>query len=230
MTDDLKRRAALKALDLVDDGMRLGLGTGSTAGYFLEALGEKVRAGLEICGVPTSEATAQLARSLNIPLLEPAETTRLHLAVDGADEVTRRGTMIKGGGAAMLREKIVAQAADRFILIADSSKRVETLGAFPVPVEVIPFGLALTVRQIREALAGIGLSSAEVTLRPAADGQGFAKTDNGNLIADLSVGRIDDPEAFDTTMTMIPGIVTTGLFIGLNVTQILASEDGFLDD
>ncbi|MEM9839190.1 MAG: ribose-5-phosphate isomerase RpiA [Pseudomonadota bacterium] len=229
MSDELKRRAAEKALALVEDGMRLGLGTGTTARFFLEGLGERVRGGLEICGVPTSKETAQLARALNIPLLEPAETTRLHMAVDGADEVTPRGEMIKGGGGAMLREKIVAQAADRFILIADGSKRVETLGAFPLPVEVIPFGLALTIRQIREALAGLGLSSADVRLRPAAEGQGFAETDNGNLIADLSVGRIVDPEALDTTLTMIPGVVTTGLFIGLNVHQLLATEDGFLD-
>ncbi|NRA30053.1 MAG: ribose-5-phosphate isomerase RpiA [Parvularculaceae bacterium] len=229
MTDELKKRAALKALDMVQDGMRLGLGTGSTAKFFLEALGERVRGGLDVCGVPTSNGTALLARRLDIPLLDPAETTRLDLAIDGADEVTARGEMIKGGGGAMLREKIVAQAADRFVLIADASKRVDVLGAFPLPVEIIPFGFALTVRQIREALAGIGMAGAPVRLRPSADGQGFAESDNGNLIADLEIGRINDPEAFDTTLTMIPGVVTTGLFIGLNVTQILATEDGFLD-
>lgn len=230
MSDIAKKRAALKALDLVTDGMRLGLGTGTTARFFLEALGEKARGGLEVCGLPTSEETAALARSLDIPLLDPAETTRLDLAVDGADEVTRRGEMIKGGGGAMLREKIVAQSAERFVLIADASKRVATLGRFPLPVEVIPFGLPLTMRQIRESLAGIGMSASTVTLRPAADGVGFAQTDNGNLVVDLALARIDDPEALDTTLTMIPGVVTTGLFLGLDVHQILATEDGFLED
>jgi ribose 5-phosphate isomerase A len=229
MSDQAKKRAALAALEEVRSGMRIGLGTGSTAAFFIEALGEKVRSGLDVQGVPTSKTTASLAESAGIPLFEPDETTVLDMTVDGADEVTAAGAMIKGGGAALLREKIVARAARRFVLIADASKRVETLGRFPLPVEIVPFAEGASVRAIREVLQNLGYEAAELQLRPAKDRRGFAETDNGNLVADLKLGRISDPEALDRALTLIPGVVTTGLFLGFEVKQILATEDGFLD-
>ncbi|GGY49540.1 ribose-5-phosphate isomerase RpiA [Parvularcula lutaonensis] len=229
MADSPKKRAALAALELVEDGMRLGLGTGSTAKFFIEALGEKVRTGLDVKGVPTSRWSEELARKNGIELFEPDETTVLDLDIDGSDEITPDGSMIKGGGGAMLREKIVARAARKFVMIADASKRVHTLGAFPLPVEVIPFGQALTVRAIREVLSEEGFSNPQITLRAAPNGEGFFLTDAGNLVADLALGRIQNPETLDRKLTMIPGVVTTGLFLGFDVHQILATEDGFLD-
>lgn len=229
MTSNPKQRAALAALELVEDGMLLGLGTGSTAKFFIEALGEKVRGGLDVKGIPTSQWSADLARQNGIELFEPDETTVLDLDIDGSDEITPDGAMIKGGGGAMLREKIVASAARKFVMIADASKRVETLGAFPLPVEVIPFGQTLTIKAIRDVLSGQGFQNPQISLRPAANGEGFFITDSGNLVADLKLGRIEDPQALDAGLTMIPGVVTTGLFLGFDVHQILATEDGFLD-
>lgn len=225
-----KQRAALAALDLVEDGMKLGLGTGSTAKFFIEGLGEKVRQGLEVSGIPTSKASEDLARANGIPLFEADEATVLDLDIDGSDEITVDGAMIKGGGGAMLREKIVARAAKTFVMIADASKRVDILGGFPLPVEVISFGQATTIAEIRRVLDAQGLPSDKITLRAAADGKGFFQTDSGNLVADLQLDRIEDPEALDVALTMIPGVVTTGLFLGFNVKQILATEEGFLDD
>ena len=224
-----KERAALSALELVEDGMKLGLGTGSTAKFFIDGLGERVRQGLQVQGVPTSQASEDQARALGIPLIELAETTVLDLDIDGSDEITRTGAMIKGGGGAMLREKIVARAAKTFVLIADASKRVETLGRFPLPVEVIPFGQASTIGEIRAVLEDLRIPGRQITLRPAADGNGFFETDSGNLVADLQLDRIEDPHALDQALTMIPGVVTTGLFLGFDVHQILATEEGFLD-
>lgn len=229
MSTDLKKRAAEAALDLVQDGMILGLGTGSTARFFTEGLAERVRGGLDIQGVPTSKATGILARELGIPLVEPDETTVIDLDVDGADEVTSEGAMIKGGGAALLREKIVASAARRFVLIADASKRVETLGKFPLPVEVEPFAVGLTVRAMREALSELGFSSPRLELRQSKDARGFLETDNGGLVVDCHLERIEDPEAVDRALTLVPGVKSTGLFLGLDVHQLLATEDGFLD-
>lgn len=229
MSDLAKKRAAEAALDLVRDGMALGLGTGSTATFFIEGLAERVRLGLDVCGVPTSEATAALARRLGVPLIEPNELTVLDLDIDGADEVTPAGAMIKGGGGAMLREKIVARASRRFVLIADASKRVTTLGRFPLPVEIEPFGAMLTIRAIRETLSGLGFDPQGLALRPDPASRGFFKSDGGNLVADLKLQRIEEPEALDRELTLIPGVVTTGLFLGFDVHQILATEDGLLN-
>ncbi len=223
MTDDAKKRAAEAALEEVRDGMTLGLGTGSTAVHFVRLVGER---GFDVRGVPSSDDTAALAQEVGIELAVPDETTRIDLAVDGADEVDPDGHLIKGGGGALLREKIVAHAAERFVIIADASKRVTQLGAFPLPVEVERFGWGLTVRALREALAAAGQEGAELTLRPAKGGSGFALTDGGNYIVDARLGRIHDPAALDAALTLVPGVVTTGLFIGLADRIIYGTETG----
>ena len=186
--------------------MTVGLGTGSTAAHAIRALGRRVREGLAVRGVPTSEASAALARAENIPLVDLNEAGRVQLAIDGADEVDRKKRCIKGGGGALLREKIVAGAADRFVLIVDSGKAVETLGAFPLPVEVVPFARE---RMRREMLA----LGASVKLRAGAEGA-FV-TDEGNHILDCWFGRIDDASGLAARLDAIPGIVEHGLFIDM---------------
>src|SRR5271166_4261967 len=167
--DQLKRQAAARALEEVRDGMRLGLGTGSTAKHFVELLGERIRAGLTVVGVPTSEATRADAVRCGVPLTTLDEVDRLDLTVDGADEIDPALNLIKGGGGALLREKIVASASDRMIVIADETKWVDTLGRFPLPVEVIPFGLAANRRAIAEAFAKCGVSG-QMVVRKGKDG------------------------------------------------------------
>ena len=189
--DALKRQAAARALEHVQDGMKLGLGTGSTARHFVDLLGEKVRTGMKVVGVPTSEATRAQAQACGIPLTMLDDIDRLDLTVDGADEMDPALNLIKGGGGALLREKIVATASDRMIVIADESKWVETLGRFPLPVEVIPFGLAATQRAIAGAFAESGVSG-PMAIRKAKDGHVFV-TDGGHWIVDAHLGRITDP-------------------------------------
>jgi ribose 5-phosphate isomerase A len=219
-TEQLKRDAAAQALELVENGMRLGLGTGSTARHFVELLGERVRTGLKVICVPTSEVTAAQARSLSIPLATLDETPELDLTVDGADELDSHLRLIKGGGAALLREKIVAAASRNMVVIADISKKVELLGAYPLPIEVNAFGLVVTLRMV-ERVCG----SAAVRLRKTAQGAPVI-TDGGHLILDAHLGRIDDPEALDTALHRIPGVVEHGLFIGLCSQAFLASPNG----
>jgi ribose 5-phosphate isomerase A len=222
--DELKRQAAARALEHVQDGMKLGLGTGSTAKHFVELLGERVRAGLKILGVPTSEATRQQAAECGIPLTTLDEVDRLDLTVDGADEIDHALDVIKGGGGALLREKIVAAASDRMIVIADESKWVEALGRFPLPVEVIPFGLAATQRAIGKAFAETG-NSGQMVVRPGKDGHVFV-TDGGHWIVDAHLGRIMDAPRLAGLLTSIPGVVEHGLFIGLAGTAVLAGSQG----
>ncbi|MBB4659046.1 ribose-5-phosphate isomerase RpiA [Parvularcula dongshanensis] len=217
----LKENAARAALAEVEDGMTLGLGSGSTSEAFLRLL---AASGRDVQGVPTSDEVSGLATELGIPLTVPDEATVIDLAVDGADEADPRGDLIKGGGAALLREKIVASAARRFVVIADASKRVGQLGAFPLPVEVERFAWGLTVRRMREVLAEHGYAEAELTLRPAQGG--FRLTDGGNYIVDLRLGRITDAAALDRALTMIPGVVGTGLFIGVADTIYFGTEAG----
>jgi ribose 5-phosphate isomerase A len=222
--DDWKRAAAAKALEYVEPGMKIGLGTGSTAAHFVDLLGAKVKAGLDVVCVPTSEATAVQARALGIPLTTLDDEPVLDLTVDGADEIDGDLRLVKGGGGALLREKIVAVSSDRLIIIADASKRVKAMGAFPIPVEVVRFGLGST-RQMIEALAGdIGCEGA-ITLRTGADGQPFI-TDSGNVILDCAFGPLGDPEMLDDVLRAIPGVVENGLFIGICDTAILAGPDG----
>ena len=220
----LKEAAALRALDLVCDGMWLGLGTGSTAARFVEALGVKVAAGLKVLCVPTSEATRAQAERLGIPLTTLDDTPHLHLTVDGADEIDDQLRLIKGGGGALLREKIVAAASDRMIVIADETKWVDVLGRFPLPVEVIPFGLAATQRAIAAAFAQSGVSG-QMGLRKGRDGHVFV-TDGGHWIVDAHLGRIADAPRLAGLLSLIPGVVEHGLFIGLASTAILAGAQG----
>jgi ribose 5-phosphate isomerase A len=227
MSDALKRLAAAHAVARVTDGMRLGLGTGSTAHHFVTLLGERVRAGLTIVGVPTSEATLRQARAEGIPLTDLDETPELDLTIDGADEIDDDLRLIKGGGAALLREKIVAAASRRMLVIADASKRVECLGRFPLPIEVMPFGLRATCRAIEAALPGVG-AGGEIRLRNGASG-GPLVTDGGHFILDAHLGRIDRPEALGQALNAIPGVVEHGLFLGLATGAILASEKGLVE-
>jgi ribose 5-phosphate isomerase A len=222
--DGLKRQAAARALEHVRDGMQLGLGTGSTAKHFVELLGERVRDGLKVVGVPTSEATRADAARCGIPLTTLDAIDRLDLTVDGADEIDPRLDLIKGGGGALLREKIVAAASDRMIVIADDSKWVDVLGRFPLPVEVIPFGLAATQRAIGKAFAQTGVSG-QMAVRKGRDGHVFV-TDGGHWIVDAHLGRISDAPRLASLLNSIPGVVEHGLFIGLASTAVLASSQG----
>lgn len=219
----LKIAAARAALDHVQDGMKLGLGTGSTAEEFVRLLAEKVAGGLKVVGVPTSVRTEELARSLGIPLATLDDEPSLDLTVDGADEIGPHLALIKGGGGALLREKIVAAASSRMIVIADESKVVETLGAFPLPIEVNPFGLKATVLAIEHIGRQFGLTG-EIRLRMK-DGKPFV-TDGGHFIVDASFGRIPATKAFADELNMIPGVVEHGLFIGLASLAIVAGEGG----
>jgi ribose 5-phosphate isomerase A len=222
--DELKRQAAARALDHVRDGMKLGLGTGSTAKHFVELLGERVRGGLRVLCVPTSEVTRADAERCGIALTTLDEIDRLDLTVDGADEIDADLNLIKGGGGALLREKIVAAASDRMIVIADESKWVATLGRFPLPVEVIPFGLSATRRAIEAAIAAVGASGA-LKLRQGKDGHAFV-TDGGHWIVDADLGRIPDAPRLAGLLSAIPGVVEHGLFIGLASMAMLAGPDG----
>ncbi len=222
--DDLKRQAAARALEEVRDGMRLGLGTGSTARHFVDLLGEKVRAGLKVVGVPTSEATRMQAESCGIALTTLDDIDRLDLTVDGADEIDPAFNLIKGGGGALLREKIVAAASDRMVVIADDSKWVDVLGKFPLPVEVIPFGLAATRRGIEKAFGQAGVSG-EMVLRKRPDGHVFV-TDGGHWIIDAHLGRIEDPPRLAGLLNAIPGVVEHGLFTNLASVAVLAGRQG----
>ncbi|HUZ67901.1 MAG TPA: ribose-5-phosphate isomerase RpiA [Beijerinckiaceae bacterium] len=214
-----KRIAADRAADFVRPGMRLGLGTGSTVEFFLAALGARVRQGLSIVGVPTSERTRLSATALGIPLSTLDETPELDLTVDGADEFDPRMRLIKGGGGALLREKIVAAASARMIVIADASKQVECLGCFPLPVEVSPFGLEAVRRGVAAAAARAGCRG-ELTLRTRA-GHAFV-TDGGHHILDCAFGAIPDAEALARELSCVPGALEHGLFIGMADAVILA--------
>ena len=224
MSVELKRKAAATALEFVEDGMKLGIGTGSTAEQFILLLGDKVKAGMTIIGVPTSERSADLCRELGIPLTTLEETPHLDLTIDGADEVDPQLRLIKGGGGAHLREKIVAAASDRMVVIVDESKVVETLGAFPLPIEVMPFGLRSTELAVNEVCARFGLQGT-ITLRKNEDGTNYV-TDGQHFILDASFGRISDINALDEALRAIPGVVETGLFIGLATVAVVAAKDG----
>lgn len=219
----MKIEAARVALTYVESGMRLGIGTGSTAEEFVRLLAEKVASGLSIEGVPTSERTAKLCNELGVPLKSLDELPELDLTIDGADEVDGALTLIKGGGGALLREKIVAASSARMIVIADESKIVQTLGAFPLPIEVNPFGLASTRILIEKAASRLGLSGA-LNLRRAGDST-FV-TDGGHFILDASFGRIPDAEALSNELNSIPGVVEHGLFINMATLAIIAGPAG----
>lgn len=224
--DDAKRNAAAAAMDFVEDGMILGLGTGSTAAFFVEFLADEVADGLFVRGVPTSEATRRLAETHGIPLLPVEQVERIHLTVDGADEVDPSANLIKGGGAALLREKIIANASDHMVVIADSNKAVEQLGQFPLPVEVTPFGFTITAKKVYDALKETGVKKPNVKLREHASGSSPLVTDGGNYILDCSCGIIPNPVATSHALSSIPGVVDHGLFLGMARTVIFGDDDG----
>jgi ribose 5-phosphate isomerase A len=221
--DELRRQAAEAALLAVEPGMKLGLGTGRTAEHFVRLLGIKVRKGFDVICVPTSERTANLATSEGIRLTTLDDEPSLDLTVDGADEIDPSLRMIKGGGGALLREKIVAAASSRMTVVVDAAKQVQVLGAFPLPIEIVPFGLAATRRAIERAAAGLGLSG-PITLRSVEDRPYL--TDSGHLIFDAAFGRIENPEALADALAGIPGVVEHGLFIGLASAAIVAHPNG----
>jgi ribose 5-phosphate isomerase A len=218
----MKREAARRALDFVRPGMRLGLGTGSTAAHFVDLLAERVKQGLDIVGVPTSEATRAQAERLGVPLTTLDDEPELDLTVDGADEIDGELNLIKGGGGALLREKIVAAASRDMVVIADEGKQVSRLGRFPLPIEVV--GLGAT----KKAIAAVVLESGcpgPIRLRHKPDGHVFV-TDQGHLILDAGLGSIPDARKLAQGLSRIPGVVEHGLFIGLARRAVLAGSGG----
>lgn len=223
-SDLFKRQAAAAALEEIRPGMRVGLGTGSTAKHLVDLVGGRVRDGLMIACVPTSEATAAQARALGIPLTTLDETPELDLTIDGADEIGPGLSLIKGGGGALLREKIVAAASRRMVVIADASKQVATLGHFPLSIEVNKFGLGAT-RIAVGRVARAHQAEGPVKLRLSGSGEPFV-TDGGHLILDAFFGRISNPEALSTGLYAIPGVVEHGLFLKLCQKAYIAGEHG----
>lgn len=223
--DRAKRAAAAAALDLVRDGMKLGLGSGSTSAFFVELLAARLaETGWRVICVPTSSGTRALAEQHGVPLAGLDQAGPLDLAIDGADELDDNLDLIKGGGGALLLEKIVAHASARFVVIADASKHVGTLGAFPLPVEVVRFGWQTTARHVTQVLSSNEVGGHEVRLRER-DGKPFI-SDEGHHILDLSLGRIGDPGVLEFDLRQIPGVVETGLFLGMADMALLGREDG----
>ncbi|MAC76795.1 MAG: ribose 5-phosphate isomerase A [Rhodobacteraceae bacterium] len=223
--DKAKFVAARRAADLVEDGMRVGLGTGSTAAWLVRCLGEMVREdGLKFRGVPTSTRTADLARSVGIDVVSLEDARWLDLTIDGADEFDHDLNLIKGGGGALLQEKIVATASDHMVVIADAAKGVDALGAFPLPVEVIPFGWQTTQALIEETLVSMDVMGRAATLRM--NGHLPYLTDEGNRILDLHLGRIGNPRQVAMVLNQIPGVVENGLFIDICDTVVIGYGDG----
>jgi ribose 5-phosphate isomerase A len=220
--EEAKKRVALEAVKHVKDGFVVGLGSGSTAAYMIQELGRLIRQeGLHVMGVPSSSQAFSLAVSSGVPVTTLDEHPVLELAIDGADEVDKSLDMIKGGGGALTREKIVASAAKQVVIVADETKLVETLGAFKVPVEVLPFALATASEGI-ENLGGKPL------LRESKGKVGAVVTDNGNYIVDVDFGAIKNAEELNQQLKLIPGVIETGLFIGLADIVYLGKEDGIV--
>jgi ribose 5-phosphate isomerase A len=219
----LKRAAAARALDFVTDGMKLGLGSGSTSEAFVELLGARVRGGLNLLCVPTSERTAQMARALGIALANLDDIAPLDLAIDGADEADRDLNLIKGGGGALLREKIVATSSKRMIVIADGSKLVSRLGRFPLPVEVLEFGHATTVARIIGTVASLGYHNTPIVLRKK-DGAVY-RTDSGNVIYDCAFGAIADAGKLAAALSCVTGVVEHGLYVGIAKLLVIARPE-----
>ena len=220
-----KTNAAKAALKYVEDGMTVGLGSGSTAAIFVRLLGERIKAeGLKIQGVPTSKATEQIAIDNNVPLIPIEHASKIDVTIDGADEVDGRFRLIKGGGACLLREKIIAAASDLMVVVIDETKLVGRLGQFALPVEVDPFGFTITAKKVFEALRKTGVKKPQVDLRCLADGREPLKTDGGNYILDCACEEIPEPEAAAHALSNIAGVVEHGLFIDL-ARVVIVGED-----
>ena len=219
--DKAKELAAQRSLEFVEDGMVVGMGSGTTATHFIKLLGERVKQGLKIRGISSSKASEELAASLSIPIIDFHVRAEIDVAIDGADEVTHQLELIKGGGGALLREKIVASASTRFIIVADASKLVSKLGKFPLPVEVIPMASPLVARKLDQ----LGLSS---IVRQAHTGGDYI-TDEGNLILDCKCGEIDDPAKLAASIRQIVGVVEHGLFLNMAERVLIASDSGVVE-
>lgn len=217
--DHLKKTAATEAVQCIRDGMVVGLGTGSTAKHMIQVLGEKVRAGMNLRGVPTSQETAALAKQAGIPLLESDHRWEIDVAIDGADQVDPQLNLIKGGGGALLKEKIVAASAKQFVVVVDHTKQVSVLGgSFPLPIEVVPFGWGSTAREIET------LTKSRVVLRER-NGAPFV-TEAGHFIVDVHLDRIAQPGDLEAALNLIPGVVETGLFVGRTNVLIIGTPQG----
>ncbi|RUS63268.1 ribose-5-phosphate isomerase RpiA [Pseudorhodobacter sp. E13] len=223
--DKAKFVAAKRAVEFVENGMKLGLGTGSTAAWMVRCLAERIREdGLRVTGVPTSSRTAELARSLGVPITSLDEARWLDLTIDGADEFDPSLNLIKGGGAALLQEKIVATASDQMIVITDAAKEVAQLGAFPLPVEVIPFGWQTTKALLEEMLVSMDVLNRECSLRM--NGAAPLVTDEGNYIVDMHLRRIGNARQLAMVLNQIPGVVENGLFIDICDIVVIGHGDG----
>lgn len=236
--DQAKKSVGYAAVDqFVRDGMSIGIGSGTTMAWFVQALGEKVAQGLDVRGVPTSRRTRKWAEDANIRLVGFEDVDRLDLVVDGADEVDHDGYMIKGGGGALLWERIVADAGDHYVCVGDSGKLVETLGAYPLPVEVVQYGYASTLRSVRRFLGELGYSEVHFDQRMVGDTAGTPAaeegqppepfvTDSGNFLVDLHLGKITDAQRLDREIVWIPGVVETGLFTGIADEVMFSDAEG----
>ncbi|MEK4510239.1 ribose-5-phosphate isomerase RpiA [Paenibacillus sp. FSL K6-2524] len=213
-----KQVAGYRAAEFVKDGMTIGLGTGSTAYYAIEKIGEMVNGGLQVRAIATSNASEELAKKYNIPLISASEVDHLDLAIDGADEVNPQMELIKGGGGALLREKLVAMHSDKFIVIADSSKVVASLGQFKLPIEIVPFTYEWTLKLLRNRY--------DVPFEMRKNGDDLYVTDNGNYIVDAAFGVIESPATLAEELKAITGVVEHGLFVGITDTVIIGFEDG----
>jgi ribose 5-phosphate isomerase A len=221
--DDQKKAAAEAALKFIEPGMKVGLGTGSTANHFTRALAAKVKKGLDVTCVPTSRATYELAKSLGLKLTTLEADPRLHYTVDGADEFDPQFRLIKGGGGALLIEKIVATSSRIMVTIVDESKKVQKLGKFPLPVEVIPFGVRATAWKMEMAFEKLKIKP-KMTVR-SKDGKTF-RTESGNAIIDCACGEINDPDRLDVMLNNIPGVVNNGLFVGISGVILMGTDKG----
>jgi ribose 5-phosphate isomerase A len=225
--DEQKEAAAYAALKFIKPGMKVGLGTGSTANYFIRALAEKVRGGLDVKCIPTSKVSGDLAKSLGLELTTLEEAPFLEVTVDGADEIDGDFRLIKGGGGALLTEKIVATSSRHLVVIADESKRVAKLGKFPLPVEVVPFGVKATGWKMERAFKMVGLEP-KMTLR-VKEGKPF-RTDAGNVIIDCACGVIKEPDRLEVILNNIPGVVNNGLFNGIAGIALIGKADGSVEE
>ena len=221
--DQMKKAAALEALKFVKPGMNIGLGTGSTANHFIEALGAKVKEGLAVHGVPTSKASKELAEQHGVPLTTLDAQPHLDLTVDGTDEFDPEFRLIKGGGGALLFEKIVASSSRFMVVIADDTKKVKKLGKFPLPVEIMRFGTKATASKMERAFKFLKLDT-KMVLR-VKDGKPFV-TDGGNFIIDCLIGAIPEPERLDALLKSIPGVIETGLFVGICGIVLMGTPKG----
>ena len=223
--DAAKRTAAAKAIEtFLQDGMTIGLGSGSTSRWFVRILGDRVKAGLRVVGVPSSKSTGELAQEVGVPLADLNDVEQLDLTIDGADEIDALGRMIKGGGANLLWEKIVASASHKMVAIVDESKRVQRLGRFPLPVEVVPFAWRSTERQLQNLFKTSGFTGVRIDVRGSTEKPLI--TDSGHYLLDCHLKEIADPDSLAAKLNLIPGVVEHGLFIGIATDAVIGKTDG----